>query len=255
MEIYLMKRIALFLLMGLAVAQANAAQLTITFDVNITDLNGDAIDINTNYSSTMDTNDFYIESGEEYSWKGISHGMWTYGSLTNDIENIKNGVTTNPAYSDAVAVQAYDQDLYDNALGFGQETDGRLFNSETQEVKEASESLELQILTPGLNPVINNVNDFIMLLLSTKDQSISGDFTHNIFAATYADCVESAISLGAYDCDTLTEESFYSYMGTTKISSIKLDGVEVSAVPVPAAAWLMGSGLLGLTAVARRKKV
>ena len=29
---------------------------------------------------------------------------------------------------------------------------------------------------------------------------------------------------------------------------------EVSAVPVPAAAWLFGSGLLGLVAVARRKK-
>jgi hypothetical protein len=30
--------------------------------------------------------------------------------------------------------------------------------------------------------------------------------------------------------------------------------IEVSAVPVPAAAWLFGSGLIGLTGVARRKK-
>jgi hypothetical protein len=29
----------------------------------------------------------------------------------------------------------------------------------------------------------------------------------------------------------------------------------VSTVPVPAAAWLFGSGLLGLVGVARRKKV
>ena len=32
------------------------------------------------------------------------------------------------------------------------------------------------------------------------------------------------------------------------------NGVEVSAVPVPAAAWLMASGLLGLVGVARRRK-
>ena len=30
-------------------------------------------------------------------------------------------------------------------------------------------------------------------------------------------------------------------------------GTEVSAVPVPAAAWLFGSGLIGLIGVARRK--
>ena len=30
-------------------------------------------------------------------------------------------------------------------------------------------------------------------------------------------------------------------------------GIDISAVPVPAAAWLFGSGLIGLTVVARRK--
>ncbi len=38
------------------------------------------------------------------------------------------------------------------------------------------------------------------------------------------------------------------------IYSLRLEG-QVSAVPVPTAAWLFGSGLLGLVGVARRKKV
>jgi len=40
--------------------------------------------------------------------------------------------------------------------------------------------------------------------------------------------------------------------GTNGNGSLKLDGVP--AVPVPAAVWLFGSGLLGLIGVARRKK-
>ena len=36
-------------------------------------------------------------------------------------------------------------------------------------------------------------------------------------------------------------------------SNLAIDNVTVSAVPVPAAAWLFGSGLLGLIGIARRK--
>jgi hypothetical protein len=31
-------------------------------------------------------------------------------------------------------------------------------------------------------------------------------------------------------------------------------GIEISQVPLPAAVWLFGSGLLGLVGIARRKK-
>jgi len=37
-------------------------------------------------------------------------------------------------------------------------------------------------------------------------------------------------------------------------AQFRVDAVSVSAVPVPAAVWLFGSGLLGLVGVARRKK-
>lgn len=38
-------------------------------------------------------------------------------------------------------------------------------------------------------------------------------------------------------------------------STVWFDNVAIGAVPVPAAAWLFGSGLLGLAGIARRKKV
>ena len=36
-------------------------------------------------------------------------------------------------------------------------------------------------------------------------------------------------------------------------TQLGMHGIDISAVPVPAAAWLFGSGLIGLAVVARRK--
>ena len=45
-----------------------------------------------------------------------------------------------------------------------------------------------------------------------------------------------------------------SFQGASNIRYSYIDNLQVSAVPVPAAAWLFGSGLLGLTGIARRRK-
>ena len=37
-------------------------------------------------------------------------------------------------------------------------------------------------------------------------------------------------------------------------SYLSIDGIAINAVPIPAAVWLFGSGLLGLVGIARRKK-
>lgn len=54
------------------------------------------------------------------------------------------------------------------------------------------------------------------------------------------------------DLHYFDESSFYA--AGSSYSLTVSDNAQVGAVPVPAAAWLLGSGLLGLVAVARRKE-
>ena len=56
--------------------------------------------------------------------------------------------------------------------------------------------------------------------------------------------------------DPMTSGAFGNYNANFDISSVHLDSYVTapSAVPVPAAVWLFGSGLLGLVGIARRKK-
>ena len=69
------------------------------------------------------------------------------------------------------------------------------------------------------------------------------DFEHYRF-----DDKQSKLYDGRTDCIIVNEECTYpdsDWVGT---------GLPTSEVPVPAAVWLFGSGLLGLAGVARRRK-
>ena len=52
----------------------------------------------------------------------------------------------------------------------------------------------------------------------------------------------------------MTSPSFGDFNGNFDIMSVHFDSYVTAPVPVPAAVWLFGSGLLGLVGIARRKK-
>jgi hypothetical protein len=61
---------------------------------------------------------------------------------------------------------------------------------------------------------------------------------------------------GSFTFDATPGEYFVSFFGEAGAStSYGMYGIEISQVPLPAAVWLFGSGLLGLIGIARRKAV
>lgn len=82
------------------------------------------------------------------------------------------------------------------------------------------------------NAVINDTGDIDFNFLNTNWNTVTQGYTFNV-AATHFKVVLVGTNAGQVGFDNL-----------------KID----SPIPVPAAAWLFGSGLLGLAGVARRKK-
>jgi hypothetical protein len=78
----------------------------------------------------------------------------------------------------------------------------------------------------------------------------NGYFTGLIFDATY-DGFDTNFS--GIPGDLALDFAGKSHNGTYLTYEGHWTGIQVSAVPVPAAVWLFGSGLLGLVGVARRK--
>ena len=117
----------------------------------------------------------------------------------------------------------------------------------------------------SLNASLNSAN------INMSDSYLSGgDFRNNQEVAVDRDSLStSALSnAGSWGVSSDTVDFTIDLAGTTLLEGSELalrweftcandvieGAVAVSAVPVPAAVWLFGSGLLGLAAVARRKK-
>ncbi len=84
--------------------------------------------------------------------------------------------------------------------------------------------------------------------LDVKQVTFLGDTTGS--AAGFLDFTGGSLQQGAIGGNVLINWNGDAYSGAGVISTGKLG---VPAVPVPAAVWLFGSGLLGLVGIARRK--
>ena len=78
---------------------------------------------------------------------------------------------------------------------------------------------------------------------------------------TTTDSLDSLLAPGSFMFNATPGTYFVSFFGTADILSpsqlgmygIDISAIDINAVPVPAAVWLFGSGLIGLTVAARRK--
>jgi hypothetical protein len=78
---------------------------------------------------------------------------------------------------------------------------------------------------------------------------------------TSTDLLGKLTAPGSFIFDATPGNYFVSFFGFADVFSDKLPdtrlgqyGIEITQIPVPPAAWLFGSGLLGMIAISRRKK-
>lgn len=73
---------------------------------------------------------------------------------------------------------------------------------------------------------------------------------------TATDSLGSLLAPGSFNFEATPGDYFVSFFGFADVFLPQLGqyGIEVSQIPVPAAVWLFGSGLLGLVGIARRRK-
>jgi hypothetical protein len=96
-----------------------------------------------------------------------------------------------------------------------------------------------------------NVTNFDRIWSSTKSQNI--DDANHVYASAFGG--DQSLPIGLYVAfeDLKGSTSDFNYLDAQFIITNITTGTNTPEVPVPAAAWLMGSGLLGLAGVARRR--
>ena len=73
---------------------------------------------------------------------------------------------------------------------------------------------------------------------------------------TATDLLGSLLAPVSFNFDATPGKYFVSFFGFADTSAPQLGnyGIEISQIPIPAAVWLFGSGLLGLCLISRRNK-
>ena len=77
----------------------------------------------------------------------------------------------------------------------------------------------------------------------------------DMIVTTTTDTLGRLRAPGSFTFDATPGDYFVSFFGEAGAStSYGMYGIEISQVPLPAAVWLFGSGLIGLIGISRRKK-
>lgn len=191
-----------------------------------------SFDYGANYSSLQDTNDWLALS---ITINGIT--ITSNGSDFQQVLNVRDEIHVPPVFPDASGAQ------------------------------DMLQMLEYTVASTndGINRVVDNVS-----IVMEMHEFVNDIFYTGIVAEPPTDFIQDwtvgttntssglvSYAEGTYDLTRFTEvqsgefpfSEYYQSAGTFSI-----DSVSFSVVPVPAAAWLFGSGLLGLIGVARRKK-
>ncbi len=117
----------------------------------------------------------------------------------------------------------------------------------------AGDSLKLGALD-GLDGFTPNENVYFTLAFNAN--TFASTMMGNVDQMVYGDCAPTGLMgpmMTGDTCMTGHSIALVGYAGSMGGTPLSLDITPVSAVPVPAAVWLFGSGLLGLVGVARRK--
>jgi hypothetical protein len=123
-----------------------------------------------------------------------------------------------------------------------------------------TQSQSVEILTAGVYDISVEANALTGNALVSGSTRTLGDGTFALFAGSASSPTFDVITTDDWMNFTwrTTLDAGFIDVGlrnrTSAIYSIAFDDYSVTLVPVPAAVWLFGSGLIGLIGVARRKK-
>ena len=100
------------------------------------------------------------------------------------------------------------------------------------------------VLGPAFENFVDSVDDMVNIYLPVEDGADVSDWTRVVASGV---APVGTVSARVLLLHVLTD-------GTPADGTVRWDGASLTAVPVPAAVWLFGSGILGLIGVARRRK-
>lgn len=197
-------------------------------------------------------------------------GTWgSYSSTATYAPSFIQGVGTNDVrWGDAINSSSLQKSLiYDGNTNTAQVTPGSAFaigwlthanHAISADSNITSANLSLQLSLAGYDAVNFNYNFGISQGLETTDPqtSYADTLTFTPVGSTQFSLGSQAYSfelLGFYDMNNSNTYSTLIVPDTLTALQIPLYA-KITAVPVPAALWLLGSGLLGLAGFAKRKR-